>query len=100
MHSMNTIGIKALKNDLSKHIRAATAGVTVLVTDRGKVVAQLVPPGIPDAGGTHAEREWAAMIREGVITPARNPMSGPPPRMPIMSFEELMAEIAADREDR
>ena len=97
---MNTVGIKALKNDLSKHIRAVTAGATVLVTDRGKVVAQIVPPRAPDAGGTHAEREWAAMIREGIITPARKPMSGPPPRMPIMTFEELMADIAADRKDR
>ena len=97
---MTTVGIKALKNDLSKHIRAAAAGETVLVTDRGRIVAQIVPPPVADAGGTHAEREWAAMIREGLITPARNPMSGPPPRMPIMSFEDLMAELAADREDR
>ena len=97
---MTTVGIKALKNDLSKHIRAAAAGETVLVTDRGKIVAQIVPPPAADESGTHAEREWAAMIREGLITPARNPMSGPPPRMPIMSFEDLMAELAADREDR
>jgi prevent-host-death family protein len=97
---MNTVGIKALKNDLSRHIRAVAKGETVLVTDRGKVVAEIVPPRVAADGGTHAEREWAAMIREGLITPASNPMSGPPPRMPIMSFEELMADLAADREDR
>jgi prevent-host-death family protein len=32
---MRKVGIKALKNDLSKYIRAAAAGETVLVTDRG-----------------------------------------------------------------
>ena len=97
---MNTVGIKALKNDLSKHIRAVTAGATVLVTDRGKVVAQIVPPQPASEGGTHAEREWAAMIREGIIRPARRPRTGPPPNHPIMTFEELMADLDASREDR
>jgi prevent-host-death family protein len=40
------IGIKALKNDLSKYIRAVAAGETVLVTDRGHVVAEIAPPRI------------------------------------------------------
>ena len=96
---MNTVGIKALKNGLSKHIRAVTAGATVLVTDRGKVVAEIVPPRAVE-GGTHAEREWAAMIREGIIRPARRPRTGPPPNHPIMTFEEMMADLDTSREDR
>jgi prevent-host-death family protein len=38
---MRKVGIKALKNDLSRYIRAAAAGETVLVTDRGEVVAEI-----------------------------------------------------------
>ena len=98
---MTTGGIKALKNDLSKHIRAAAAGETVLVTDSGKIVALIVPPPAADEAGTHAEREWAAMIREGVITPARIPFTAPlPERKPIMSFEEMMRDLDESREDR
>ncbi len=44
---MQTIGIRELKNRLSEVVRAVRAGEHVLVTDRGTVVAELVPPGRP-----------------------------------------------------
>ncbi len=44
---MQTIGIRELKNRLSEVVRAVKAGEHVLVTDRGTVVAELVPPGRP-----------------------------------------------------
>ena len=97
---MQTVGIKVLKNDLSRYIRAAAAGETVLVTDRGRVVAELSRPRAPE-GQTEAERQWALLIAEGVVTPAKNPLKGPPPRGTMrLTFEELMADQAADREDR
>lgn len=46
---MRTIGIRELKNRLSEAIRAAGKGERLLVTDRGIVVAELVPPGQPGA---------------------------------------------------
>lgn len=42
---MRTIGIRELKNRLSEAVRAASKGERLLVTDRGIVVAELVPPG-------------------------------------------------------
>jgi antitoxin (DNA-binding transcriptional repressor) of toxin-antitoxin stability system len=39
------MGIRELKNRLSEVVRAVKAGGHVLVTDRGTVVAELVPPG-------------------------------------------------------
>lgn len=44
---VKTIGIRELKNRLSEVVRAVKAGEHVLVTDRGTVVAELVPPGRP-----------------------------------------------------
>ena len=97
---MNTVGIKALKNELSKHIRAVARGETVLVTDRGKVVAQLTPPPAVEQG-TDAERQMAALIKAGVVTPARIHFTEPmPKRNPIMSFEEMMRDLDESREDR
>lgn len=49
IHWMQTIGIRELKNRLSEVVRAVKAGERVLVTDRGTVVAELVPPGQPSA---------------------------------------------------
>jgi len=96
---MRKVGIKALKNGLSGYIRAVAAGETVLVTDRDRVVAELGPPRAL-AEGTEQERGWAELVREGVITPAKHPLDGPPESLKIATYEELMAEIAADREDR
>jgi len=42
---MKTIGIRELKNRLSEVVRSVRAGEHILVTDRGAVVAELVPPG-------------------------------------------------------
>ena len=42
---MNTVGVRDLKNKLSEYLRRVRLGETVLVTDRGEVVAELLPPG-------------------------------------------------------
>jgi antitoxin (DNA-binding transcriptional repressor) of toxin-antitoxin stability system len=42
---MRAVGIRELKNNLSHYVRLVEAGESVLVTDRGTVVAELGPPG-------------------------------------------------------
>jgi len=42
---MRTVGIRELKNSLSEYLRHVRSGESVLVTDRGEVVAELSPPG-------------------------------------------------------
>jgi prevent-host-death family protein len=41
---MRAAGIREVKNKLSEYLRIVAEGETVLVTDRGRVVAQLAPP--------------------------------------------------------
>jgi antitoxin (DNA-binding transcriptional repressor) of toxin-antitoxin stability system len=41
---MRAVGVKVLKNRLSEFVKLAAAGETILVTDRERVVAELVPP--------------------------------------------------------
>jgi prevent-host-death family protein len=45
MARMKTVGVRDLKNKLSEYLRRVRLGESVLVTDRGEVVAQLLPPG-------------------------------------------------------
>jgi prevent-host-death family protein len=101
---MQTVGIKELKNKLSAYLRAVADGETVRVTDRGRVVAEIVPPRGPadPPGMTDAEREWAELIRQGHVTPAKIPPEErvPPRSLNVMTIEELMAELDADRADR
>jgi antitoxin (DNA-binding transcriptional repressor) of toxin-antitoxin stability system len=42
---MKTVGVRELKNRLSEYLREVRAGESVLVTDRGEVVAEFSPPG-------------------------------------------------------
>jgi prevent-host-death family protein len=42
---MRTVGLRELQNRLSEYVREVRSGESVLVTDRGEVVAELIPPG-------------------------------------------------------
>ena len=96
---MRSVGLKVLKNKLSEYIRLAAGGETVLVTDRDRVVAEIVPP---DAGRSPllADALLAEAARQGWITPALLTDRDPPPRRPVAAMTDLMQEIRADREDR
>src|SRR5256885_6632468 len=48
---MKTVGVRELKNRLSEYIRQVRSGESVLVTNRGEVVAELAPPGHTTADG-------------------------------------------------
>ena len=96
---MRAVGLKILKNKLSEYVRLAASGETVLVTDRDRVVAEIVPPRA-DRGVFATDAMLADAVREGLITPAASPTWKPPPRKPIMKFQDLMRELEQDREDR
>lgn len=44
---MKTVGLRDLKNRLSEYVRKVRAGHGFLVTDRGQVVGELRPTGLP-----------------------------------------------------
>ncbi len=65
---MRAVGLKTLKNKLSEYVRLAAGGETVLVTDRDRVVAELVPPqhGRAECLG---DVQLAEAVRKGWLTP-------------------------------
>ncbi len=96
---MRAVGLKVLKNKLSEYVRLAQGGETILVTDRDRVVAELVPP---QAGRSPAVADavLAKLVRQGWVTPPARPLTGPPPRAPVFALEELMRELDEARADR
>jgi antitoxin (DNA-binding transcriptional repressor) of toxin-antitoxin stability system len=96
---MRSVGLKTLKNKLSEYVRLAAGGETVLVTDRDRVVAEIVPP---RAGRSPllADAMLAEAVRQGFITPPALPPGAAPPRKPVMAFRELMRELSRDRDER
>lgn len=47
-----------------------------------------------------AEAKLAELVRQGLLTPARNRTPGPPPSIPIAPLEEILRELDESREDR
>lgn len=97
---MHSVGIKTLKNRLSEYVRAAAAGQTVLVTDRGQVVAELVSPRVR-AGGSPAQQVLGELMRQGLLAPARlSSRARLPRRRPVAPLAALLHELDDSRSER
>ena len=97
---MRSVGLKVLKNKLSEYVRLAERGETILISDRDRVVAELVPPGATRAPSV-ADARLADLVRSGLLAPALRPPGPPPPdRRPVTTLGKMFDDLAADREDR
>lgn len=96
---MRSVGLKVLKNKLSEYVRLATGGETILISDRDRVVAELVPPR-ETRSESLTDAILAQAVRDGVLTPpiqANGPVPEPPP---VATLEEILEGLAGDRADR
>jgi prevent-host-death family protein len=59
------VGVRELRNHLSRYLNRVRDGDEVVVTDRGRAIARVVP--------VDGERALDRLIAEGVVTPARQP---------------------------
>lgn len=99
MLKVRSIGVKVLKNKLSEYLRLAASGETILVTDRDRVVAELIPPR-EGRSAPVADAFLAEAVRRGWLTAPAMKDDRPPPRLPVARVETLLAELADDRSDR
>ncbi|MFT3917554.1 MAG: type II toxin-antitoxin system prevent-host-death family antitoxin [Anaeromyxobacteraceae bacterium] len=72
---MKTAGVRDLKAHLSSYLREVAQGEVVLVTDRGRVVAELRPPGAGDRGTSPDELRYRRLVDCGLVSPAAAPGS-------------------------
>jgi prevent-host-death family protein len=61
------IGIRELKDNLSRYIRRTEAGERISVTAHGRVIAELVPPG--RGAATSPGSRWDELIAAGILHP-------------------------------
>ena len=65
---MKAVAVKELKTHLSVYLREVASGEIVLVTDRGRVVAELRRPTLALTVGA-VEHQLERLHAEGVVTP-------------------------------
>ena len=96
---MRAVGLRVLKNRLSEYVRLAASGETVLVTDRERVVAELIPPR-EGRSDRIQDALLADAVQKGWLTPPLGAPDASLPRRPDTSLDHLMSELAHDRADR
>jgi antitoxin (DNA-binding transcriptional repressor) of toxin-antitoxin stability system len=96
---MKSVGIRELKNKLSDYVRQVRSGETILVTDRGEVVAEINPP-----GQGNVDRSFPPglieLARRGLVTLGRNDPSVYRRPRGVMKWEEvaeLLDEVRGPR---
>jgi prevent-host-death family protein len=79
------VGVRELRNNLSRYLDRVRKGEDVVVTDRGRAIARLLP--------VCGERALDRLIREGKITPAKQPKrSRPQPPRAGGTVSDLVAD--------
>jgi len=70
LHSlfMKTVGIRELKNRLSEYLRQVRSGESVLVTDRGEVIAELSSPQGRGLSDDSVPAGLLGLARRGLLT--------------------------------
>lgn len=70
---MRAIGIRELKAHLSRVLRDVTTGEAYLVTDRGRVIAELRRPGAENSSANDDDRALSRLASAGVLRLAERP---------------------------
>lgn len=97
---MKTVGLRELRLHLGKHVRSVCAGEEVLITDRGQVVAELIPPRTA-MWDPRVPPGLAAMAKRGAVTlgepnhPSFYPLL--PPIVPEGTAQRLLGEERDER---
>ena len=64
------VGVRELRAGLSRFLQRVKEGEEIVVTERGKPVARIVPEKEPSA--------WERLVSSGAITPAKRPKTSVP----------------------
>lgn len=96
---MQTVGVRELKARLSQVLREVQRGETILVTDRGRVVAELRPPALGTQVRSPLERALATLAAGGALRLAES-KANPYQASPLTSPEGTGRSLLAAERDR
>ncbi len=98
---MKTAGVRELKSRLSAWLREVERGEVVLVTDRGRVVAELRPPGAGERSISRADLRTRRLVERGLLRPAAAPEERDWATAPLLGLPAGTVEalLAAERDE-
>ena len=84
------VGVRDLKNGLSGYLKRVRNGEIIVVTDRGRPVARIIPTGVPE--------NLARMLAEGRATWSGKPFRPPARRIRPRPGPPFSQYISEDRD--
>jgi prevent-host-death family protein len=92
---MNLVGVRELRQNLSRYLREVKEGETFVVTERGREVARLTPSGPADSPIARLVAERGATMPRGNLLDRVGELSRPPAGPPFS--EEILEELREER---
>ncbi len=86
---MEKVGIRELRNSLSRYVERVKRGELLVVTERGKPVARIIPAGVPE--------RLARLMAEGRVTWSGQTPKAPKLLPPLKPGPPLSQYISEDR---
>jgi prevent-host-death family protein len=89
---MNTVGIRELKANLSRHLKRVRSGARLVVTERGRPIASIQPIQAP------SDVDWAhALVAAGRAQWSGGKPEGTRPPVPIKRGTSVSEAVIQDR---
>lgn len=89
--AMTRVGVRELRQHASQYLDLVKRGATIEVTERGELVALLVPP-------SPALSARERLVAEGRLVPAKAPFRAPARRLPVeRPASGVLSELRGER---
>lgn len=92
---MNSVGVRELRQNLSRYLAQVKGGASFAVTERGREVARLTPSGPADSPIARLVAERGATMPRGNLLERVSESSRPPAGPPYS--EEILEELREER---
>lgn len=80
------VGVRELRNNLSRYLDKVRDGEQLVITDRGRPIARILP--------AESDRTLDRLITEGLVTPAIRPKR---PSVPPVKASETVSDLVPDQ---
>lgn len=92
---MNSVGVRELRQNLSRYLRDVKEGESFVVTERGREVARLTPSGPADSPIARLVAERGATMPRGDLLAYAKSSTLPPAKGPPV--EQVLDELREER---
>ncbi|MBA2567313.1 MAG: type II toxin-antitoxin system Phd/YefM family antitoxin [Thermoleophilaceae bacterium] len=93
---MESVGVRELRQNLSRHLARVKSGQSLIVTERGEEVAVLVPSGAHAGEHARLAARFGASVPLGRLDEVAARLT--PPGAPAGTTDEFLAQTRASRD--